>query len=181
MSRRASGGFVRSALVFLLLAGASAIFSTVVLMLVFMRHWGLTPVEGPIPDDFPVLLYQPGPACSVVLWRDLDAARKRTPAWSYTAPTEDLAACISQLRPDASVQIETVEGARQRIAATSSPGGDEVNTSRYLAIPDHIEPISHQRFFGPGLALIAVSASVPVGVVVGALCVWFDRRRRRIA
>jgi hypothetical protein len=167
--------------VFLLLAGASTIFSIVVLMFIFMRCWGLTSVEGPIPDSFPVLLSQPGPACSVVLWRDLEAAKNRTPAWSYTAPIEDLAVCNSQLRPDASVRIGTFEGARQRIAVTSSPGGDEVNTSRYLAIPDDIEPISQQRYFGPGIAIIAVSASVPLGVVVGALGVWSDRRRRRIA
>jgi hypothetical protein len=101
--------------------------------------------------------------------------------WSYIPPIPELEACEAQIRPDSTISVQSAEGGRQRIAVTSSPGGDEVNSSRYLATQDVIEPISHQMYFGPLVALIAAAASGFSGSIVGAFGVRLYRRSRATA
>jgi hypothetical protein len=166
-------------LTFLLIGGAATVVAFVGLMLGFAKYWGLDSIDGPPPDTFPVLVAQPGPLCTVILWRDLEAARMHTPEWSYLVPIPELSACKDQLRPEASIEIEPAAGDRQRITVTHSPGGDEVNTSTYLAAPGAIEAMSHQRYFGPLVALVAAAAAALFGAIVGAFGVRFYNRRYR--
>lgn len=169
---------MRSTLVFLLTCGVSTVVAFAILMLIFMRFWGLAPVEGQPSDSFPVLLVEPGPSCSVVHWSELAAAKERVEAWSYLVPVSDLAECKSQLRPDASLKIRAGEAGRHELRVATSPGGDEVDTARYWATAETIEPISQQRFFGPLVALVAAAAAALLGLVVGVLALRLARGRR---
>jgi hypothetical protein len=124
---------------------------------------------------------QQAPICNVILWRDLEAETAGLAEWSYVAPITELEACRARLHPDSTIMIQPAEGDGQLIRLTSSPGGDEVNSSEYRATPGAMEPISHQMYFGPIVSLVAAGISGLCGSILGAFGVWRYGRRRASA
>jgi len=153
------------------------------------------PVRGRIPEQFPVLVFRYSESgnsdCRIVRYRELATTRQRSGKTSYLVPQERQETCAAQVRArtrarerpanvdrttdepwDAWYKVKQISRTRQAFEVFCTGDDDYMNRSWYEATDDNLFPIQHQFYFGPGLAMQALPASLLQSLLIWVPLLW---------
>jgi hypothetical protein len=168
-------------------------------------HWKaerMRSVDAAVPDGFPVLAFWPGeggPHCRLLLYGELEVARRELDGLQLVVPPEHADACASSFEAasrhgawdaqpqwassrvwSASFEVEPLDARRSAVAIDYHPDDDRGVIGEYETDGSSLERPRYLDYFGPGIALDLLPASVGATLLVFALvagvCLVWARR-----